>query len=99
MIQLTPSKMRDYLQCGLRYKLQLEEHAPFMSTPATAFGTFLHKALEEIYKRPEHRGDLETLLHSVWDASEFNDFPDSDRHFGRGLVALERYCKAFFDTE
>jgi putative RecB family exonuclease len=96
VLNLTPSKMRTYLECGLKFKFQLADRSPFQQTPATAFGNFLHETLRRVYENPENVSRIEPVLRSVWNDSVFDSFADSESYFARGVAVLQRYCDEHF---
>ena len=96
MLKLSPSKIRLFTSCGLRYRYEQENPTPFQTTPAAAFGSFLHAALRRLYEHPPNASRLEPLLRSVWDENPFTTDEESDVFFAKGLTALKRYCDEFF---
>jgi hypothetical protein len=62
MITITPTKLADYQSCPLNFKFKhLQRKGSFKPSPQMAFGTNIHKALEEIYKTP-HKNDVSETL-------------------------------------
>jgi putative RecB family exonuclease len=94
---LTPSKLRDYLLCPLAYKLKSAvRRAGSETTPSLAFGTSLHRALEEVHRKPTSEGrpeQADAILHRCWEADGYIDEREAAGYFMRGAHALRRYME------
>ncbi len=98
LIQLTPTKLRDWLQCRAMYKLKHIDRVGYGdgASPALAFGRSLHSALEAIHKPGNEMSvlpPLDQLLNRYWDTGAFADKQESRDYFTRGCTALGRYME------
>lgn len=100
MISLTPTKLRDYLQCSHAYKLKYVERRQTAGcdSAAFAFGRSVHRALEHLH-RPgtQDAQDVECLLRRYWE-NVYPDKRESDAYFASASAALRRYAEVYGDA-
>lgn len=103
MLSLTPTKLKSYITCRHMYELKHVKRAVgFVRSPAAAFGSSLHRALEELHKpvrdvadrptaaRIDPRTDVEQLLARHWEDA-YASRQDSESYFASACDALKRY--------
>ncbi len=102
-LKTSPSKVRNFVKCPLRYHLQVTGAARgggvsgFGSgSPALAIDRFLHTALDGYHKEklqkcgpPPER--LEELLRQIWKEDLFSSVEESREALDRAMVQLRRY--------
>lgn len=95
MMSITPSKLRDYLICPLKYKFKhLDKNSEIPSSSAFSFGTSIHKALQRIHRPNNTDVQNETpaqLLERFWEKSAYDSIDEERQYFIRGCHALENY--------
>lgn len=99
MQRLTPSRVRDYQACALKFKLTtLDGLGPkdIEQTAPLCFGNSIHAALDTFH-RPGARqrtADAETLLRQHWKLGGYRDAGEEAQYFQRGVQALTQYLQA-----
>lgn len=97
MISITPSKLSEYLSCPLKYKLRhVERKGGYFRSPQLAFGTAMHRALQDMYMADDER-DVPGVLDTHWNVGDYYDAEQSDKYFAKGTQALEKYHSAFLN--
>ena len=96
MLTLSPTRIRVYQDCPQRYALTYIHRVP-TSTPAAgprlAFGSSLHAALKEYYRRPPAATDaaIRRLLQRTWVRVGYTDFAQEAEYFAEGVTILRQY--------
>ena len=99
MLHLTPSRLRDYLQCPLRYHLRyVAQVAPLapVETPALAFGSSLHAALKAYHRlgpTAARRVSPVALLSANWWRGQYEGPEQEAKYFDEGVAALDQYLR------
>lgn len=99
LLELTPSKLRQYLLCPQQYKLGAIDRKtrPLHTSSALSFGISMHAALEEIFRPSQPQGtqvNFEQILLRHWKANDYADEQDGKRHFEEGIDILRKYTYA-----
>ena len=99
MLRLTPSRVRDYLLCPLRYHLryvaQVTPLAP-VESPALAFGSSLHAALKAYHRlspTAARRVSPVALLSANWWRGQYEGAEQEGKYFDEGVAVLEQYLR------
>ena len=99
MLRLTPSRVRDYLQCPLRYHLhyvaQVTPLAP-VESPALAFGSSLHAALKAYHRlspTAARRVSPAALLSQNWWRGQYEGAEQEGKYFSEGVTVLDQYLR------
>ena len=79
-IQVSPSRLKTWLTCPLRWAAVYLEGKPIQVTPAMAFGSAIHKALEA-HHRSKWLGEVQEDLLEVFDSALTGE-TDPDQHTG-----------------
>ncbi len=104
--KLSPTALNNYLECHYKFKLDNLYRIPKAKTPSLCFGTAVHSALENLYRKLGHTGQLETkedlisdfetaLRREVLSSSEFKTRLS---HGKKILAAYYDYYRAEFTT-
>jgi putative RecB family exonuclease len=96
MLSVTPTKLSDYLNCPLKFKLKhIDKSGGAASSAAFSFGTTMHRALQEIHEKQMLKDGIpscEGLLKRFWNSSGYATREEDSSYFTRGCHALENYC-------
>ncbi len=96
MLSITPTKLSDYLNCPLKFKLKhIDKSGGAASSAAFTFGTTMHRALQELHDKEMLKDGIpscEGLLKRFWNSSGYATPEESRNYFARGCHALETYC-------
>ena len=105
MLRLTPSRVRDYLHCPLRYHLHyVAQVAPLepVESPALAFGSSLHAALKTYHRlspTAARRVSRAALLSQNWWRGQYEGPQQEGKYFAEGVAVLEQYLRRVAPTQ
>jgi putative RecB family exonuclease len=95
ILSLTPSRVRDYIQCPRLYQLRyVEKVSRFTTTPQIELGNNLHAALAELHNPISPVDDSqssEDLLRRFWNSKNFDNDQESQNYFSQGVSILKYY--------
>lgn len=102
LIQLTPTKLKDYLTCPQMYYLKhVRRRVRFADSAAAAFGRSVHAVLEEFHNPIGSCSgvagssiDVEVLLKRHWQ-NAYTDQQESESYFALAHRSLKRYVDEF----
>ena len=91
-MEISFTRLRVYLECPWKYKLQFLDGRRIPLTPASSLGLSLHRALEAFHRKDA--GSLEDLLDCYddrWLGSGYPDDETKERWYQKGQRILEGY--------
>jgi len=103
MLELTPSKIKDFLTCPKQFKLKnVDKRGSRGASPALSFGISVHGALEEMYdpaRAKRDSVDLKQVLLRHWVPDGYSDKREAESYFGQGLEVLKKYSDVMKQPE
>ena len=103
-IKLTPSRLRDYLACPLQYRLKHLDgfaSATIARSPALAFGSSLHAALQTLHQDGSAQieaHEIPILLRQHWKSGGYTNPEQEEAQFQLGITTLRNYIDKFSEV-
>ncbi len=105
---LSPSRVGDFLNCPLLYRLRSIDRLPEPASPAAVRGTVVHRVLEQLFDLPaaERTADrAELMLAPAWEELQAAEpavtemFPEDGPEIAQWLVSCREALRKYFDLE
>lgn len=92
---LSYGRISTYLACPLKYKFQFIDQVPQKTSAQLAFGSVLHKTLEEFHKncnlKTAAEDDLLYFLDKNWNSEGYSSPEEEDEFHSKAVKILKKY--------
>ena len=96
LLELSSSRIDDYLACPLKYRYAHEVHVPLLSDPRFMYGTAIHNAILEYYRHrvrgyPITADDVVKVFERSWSSDGFLSRDHEERRLAQGRDTLRAF--------
>jgi DNA helicase-2/ATP-dependent DNA helicase PcrA len=96
LLELSSSRIDDYLACPLKYRYAHEVHVPLLSDPRFMYGTAIHNAILTYYQHrlrgyPISADDVVKVFERSWSSDGFLSRDHEERRLEQGRETLRQF--------